>query len=974
MVLSNHISLMCSIGFELGTTVIRCLNGFSANSGNGAYINKIFSSVFALFTLSYSGFLEANPILHVVSGHRIDQPVIVNLFGGQGESDLEWIGLFDSADNTLKHWVLTDGVEFGVFDLSSGNILNSGLNRPGQYEIRYFLSDSYEPSAITSFGVSEGVGFSLLSNEKYYKQNQPIDVELLNTPAITGISVGLYNYGELSNENHIWWKYVPDATNGLLTLSAIESPGRYELRVFSNNSYNDILDSVEITVAPTFNVKLNVLNQPIRTGESLNILLPSKLNQNSQDWVGLYFKNENDAGNFLTWEYVNKADTSDILKLQTHDLSPGTYEARLFKSNSYVEAGRVEFDVQQTNISEVTVALISELNWIEPQVFDKISDNKWPVEPIENVVLQSKLPILSATDVDTGENLTVVNDGNGYRVLVPSYTFSKIIKLSYEGGCFTCNANMLLPYWAETELLNGYTALGSGHYYNTGKHSDSFDYGNIALRHLGFNKITRVAKGSTSRFTSLWPSEAIKDSDGNAPLSQLEDSVGKFSKVALENGQSLVAYYKDMGDIESSVSNPDWVCKTPDGESTHARFTMMDFSSLWKEVVYRQIQELSKKGVKGIYFDFIHMPTWGCYGSNMENLFERQTGLESPRRSPAGHHWSNHPNWAKYMEFQNKIIKDAFLYWKSGVIDLDPNFIFIVSGTYISGLTSPIHNSTMVRDADLVKVEFDHGRKKGLRHRVFEKDESDDQNLAKPSDSILTILAHTVPRDFSRGGRFHSWAYGFPNSDQLKGFIVSALSLGGIPDVHIPEQYLASDFNEEDYVAEFESQTPFDGLRDTIEYGQLIGRAFEEKRALPFAGVYFEEDARNALATDYEQAWRKYIWPSVGAYTSFLKAGLPIVALNKNTVAEQLEFLQVIYVPFAKNSASDELTALLAAFEERGGVVIERNLALKWDDPSGTDAAHSIFTRRLESVAPLAPFKIISPSTNAPVYPFFYVQ
>ena len=314
-----------------------------------------------------------------------------------------------------------------------------------------------------------------------------------------------------------------------------------------------------------------------------------------------------------------------------------------------------------------------------------------------------------------------------------------------------------------------------------------------------------------------------------------------------------------MGDIETAHSYPEWECKTPEGDTTSTTFTMMEFSSPWRDVVYQQLLELAEKGVKGIYFDFVHMPHWGCYGTNMESLFEQQTGLESPHTNSAGHHWSNHPHWPAYMEFQNKVIADAFQYWNSGVATQYPEFTFIVSATYISGLTSPIHNSIIAKDAELVKVEFDHGRKKGLRHSVFDKDQADNQNLAKPSDDILTILAHTVPRDFSKGGRFHSWAYGFHNSDQLKGFIVSALSLGGIPDVYIPEQYLRSDFTPNDYEPRFISQTPYEGLTEAIEYGHKMANAFEEKRTLPFAGVYFEEDARNALATDYETAWREYI-------------------------------------------------------------------------------------------------------------------
>ena len=170
------------------------------------------------------------------------------------------------------------------------------------------------------------------------------------------------------------------------------------------------------------------------------------------------------------------------------------------------------------------------------------------------------------------------------------------------------------------------------------------------------------------------PVYAITNTNGDTQLSKLDDAVADFTENALANGQDLIAYYKNMGDIETAHSYPEWECKTPEGDTTSTTFTMMEFSSPWRDVVYQQLLELAEKGVKGIYFDFVHMPHWGCYGTNMESLFEQQTGLESPHTNSAGHHWSNHPHWPAYMEFQNKVIADAFQYWNSGVSTQYPEF------------------------------------------------------------------------------------------------------------------------------------------------------------------------------------------------------------------------------------------------------------------------------------------------------------
>ena len=202
-------------------------------------------------------------------------------------------------------------------------------------------------------------------------------------------------------------------------------------------------------------------------------------------------------------------NSANILSLPLTNLPPGQYEVRLFKDNRYIEAGRISFEENQTDIAEVTVALVGELNWIEPQVFELSEGQRWPQKYTENVVLHFRFPVISAIDVETGEHLPIISGENEHQVLVPAYGFSKVIKLRYRGECITCSTNNHLPDWAETELINGYTTLSSGHFYRRDNHGDAFDYGNVALGNMGFKKITRMAKGHTSRFSTLWPSKAI---------------------------------------------------------------------------------------------------------------------------------------------------------------------------------------------------------------------------------------------------------------------------------------------------------------------------------------------------------------------------------------------------------------------------------------------------------------------------------
>jgi len=916
----------------------------------------------------------ADTDIQLKSGYTLDQPVVVQLKNGVGTSGSEWMGIFDSDTNSLKHWRNTNGLKNAEFNLTNSITIGAGINKPGNYEIRYFANDTYEPTVTKSLVISKGTEFKIIPIKRYISIYDPLIVSLYNTPTGHKNWIGLYKKGDTNDRKHIWWRYLPDAVEGDFELPSIDDPGSYEIRAFLNNGYAEKMEVETVIATSQIKYPLRIINNPVAKDEPITVLLPQGLNPDLNDWVGIYTVDEANPRNYISWRYTKHANASNILQIPEANLAPGQYEARLFKNNRYEETGRTTFDIHQPNITEATIALIGNLDWIVPQIFEKTEGQGWPVDFTKDIIVHSRHRVESAQDVETGEFLPIQPGVDGDSVVIPPYRFSKVIKLKYQTECIDCETEIKLPVWVDNELINGYTALASGYFYSRKKHGDSFDNANARLRDLGFTKITRMAKGHTSRFSTLWPSYAITSANGNKPLASFDDAVASFSEDAQIHGLDLIAYYKNMGDKEALVGHEEWECKTPDGKITDDRFVMMDFSSPWRDVVSRQILELAERGVKGIYFDFVHMPPWGCFGTLLQTLFEQQTGLEAPERSSAGHHWSNHENWAAYMEFQSETIAAAFRYWKLAVQAQYPDFIFIISTTYLSGLTSPMHGNIIALDADLVKVEFDHGQKKGLRHSVFEKDQADDQNLAKPSDDVLTILAHTVPRDFTKSMRFHTWAYGFSNSDQLKGFITSALSFGGIPDVFIPEQYLRSDFNSDNYIPAFSAQTPFEGLNSAIEYGLKMSRGFTEKHPLHFAGVYFEEKTRNSLATDYESAWREYIWPSVGAYTTFMQSGIPVIAVNKHTILEKLKKLELLYIPFERKDADSNLAAALLEFEEKGGIILERDRALEWDTPSGTANAHRLFKQRVAAYKSLSPFSVTVPDTGPEVYPFFYTH
>ena len=61
--------------------------------------------------------------------------------------------------------------------------------------------------------------------------------------------IGLFAPGA-KNEQYVGWKYITDADQGVVTLTAPGEPGTYELRYLLDNGYEPAAVCVRITVVP----------------------------------------------------------------------------------------------------------------------------------------------------------------------------------------------------------------------------------------------------------------------------------------------------------------------------------------------------------------------------------------------------------------------------------------------------------------------------------------------------------------------------------------------------------------------------------------------------------------------------------------------------------------------------------------------------------------------------------------------------
>jgi len=126
-------------------------------------------------------------------------------------------------------------------------------------------------------------------------------------------------------------------TSATLAFSAPLTPGTYEVRYFSNNTFARLATSSTITVpAPT----ITAAAATVAAGASIDFVVlggPA----NPTDWVGLFPTSSADTS-YIAWQFLNGSTAAPAMGLSGATLRfrapfiPGTYEARFFRNNTFM--------------------------------------------------------------------------------------------------------------------------------------------------------------------------------------------------------------------------------------------------------------------------------------------------------------------------------------------------------------------------------------------------------------------------------------------------------------------------------------------------------------------------------------------------------------------------------------------------------------------------------------------------------------
>ncbi len=240
--------------------------------------------------------------------------VTVNYTGLSGTAD-NWIGIAlpGSTPDQVVRFAFTNGAP-------SGSVQFTDLPN-GAYVARSFNDQTYVVAAeSTEIAIGNGVDAA-----DTFDTNETIVVDFRGLPPSPLNWIGLYPAGA-GNSEFVNYRYV-DTASGQATFGGL-ADGTYEVRVFLNDSY-DVYATASFTVAPapqtTFSIATN--KAVYATGEAVIVTYAGSTS--SADWIGISAAGAASTS-YVQWSYVDASGTRTF-----SGLSPGNYEARFYRGDSY---------------------------------------------------------------------------------------------------------------------------------------------------------------------------------------------------------------------------------------------------------------------------------------------------------------------------------------------------------------------------------------------------------------------------------------------------------------------------------------------------------------------------------------------------------------------------------------------------------------------------------------------------------------
>jgi len=295
-----------------------------------------------IHTLLFSGLFASDFSVKIDKIDNNNVSVEFNTTNYLGENQNNWIGLFKKdATNiwaNVRSWAWIK--DLPIYPIQAPNSEARKFQfqgeADGEYEIRFFENNSYNPHTIKTINLEASENRPFIEIET---QNQYGDLILKSTNADKAW-VGLFKKDAPSNsENILNWQWVRSIDHKTYFNTNALGNGIYEARLFFNNSY-DLETKVEFTLNQDNN---HVIFNGIQTynGEgNINISI-NNIRQAGGEWIGVFKPNTvHIIDNLIAYAYVMGENNIELTTYQPELLTTGDYTLVYFVRNSYVPFGQ----------------------------------------------------------------------------------------------------------------------------------------------------------------------------------------------------------------------------------------------------------------------------------------------------------------------------------------------------------------------------------------------------------------------------------------------------------------------------------------------------------------------------------------------------------------------------------------------------------------------------------------------------------
>lgn len=480
-----------------------------------------------------------------------------------------------------------------------------------------------------------------------------------------------------------------------------------------------------------------------------------------------------------------------------------------------------------------------------------------------------------------------------------------------------------LPSWFDSHRVNLHTRLASREQFLGQRVGEDF-------ASLGIRIYTRHVK--TNQDGPYWPTKI------GSPHSLATDRnfVSEMVLDAHNSGCKIIGYYWIPSELSVEEAHPDWLCRSFNGKTLPAsrRGNYLCLNSPYREFVKARLIELVKMGLDGIYFDYRHRPSSGCWCKWCQSDFKSQTGLDLSSISNI-----KSPLWPNIVEFGNATIESSFRQWRTEIHARNPDCVMCVSSSSYANLHTTHMSTKLFPWLDSNKTEF---RVPYARDSAFILRYPD---LRFPERDVKLALGWSLCRDGSDGRPAHVWLPMMKDETRCMLGAAGIITHGCIANIDIEE-----------------AKIPDPTLKKAIELCENLSPVIQKSQVLRWAAVHFSELGRRKYIGEREadrQMWVNSTSRTFGAYRVFLREHLPVGIVTDQQLEQGVPAdCKILFLPNPE-LLTPPMQKIVALFQDQGGLVIEHSPQWNWSTEQGFKQATQEFRNKIASRLMQSPTQVL---------------